>query len=129
MRSVSRLPAVDPVLERRVRPGRMPWAPAIAVASQPARMTKDAIWVHCTSAAWVSELTMLAADLRARLAERVTGLPSGIRFELGDVVQAAPSAAGGAPLLAPDPELSARADELVCGRVRPGAAGTHSRGD
>ena len=70
----------------------MPWAPAIAAASQPARMTKDAIWVHCTSSAWVSELTMLAADLRARLAERVSGAASGIRFELGDVVQAAPPA-------------------------------------
>ncbi len=113
MRSASRLPAVDPVLEQ----AREAWpdavGAAIAAASQPARMTKDAIWVHCTSSAWVSELTMLAADLRARLAERVTGLPSGIRFELGDVVQAAPPAAGGAPLLAPDPELSARADELV----------------
>ena len=112
LRSSSRLPAVDPVLEE----ARVAWpeavGPAIAAASQPARMTRDAIWVHCTSAAWVSELTMLAADLRARLAEQVSGLPAGLRFELGDVVQSRPVERG-APLLPADPVLSARADELV----------------
>jgi hypothetical protein len=112
LRTSARLPAVDPVLEQ----ARDAWpeavGPAIAAASQPARMTRDAMWVHCTSAAWVSELTMLEGDLRARLGERVAGLPGRLRFELGDVVRA-PEAVRGAPLLAPDPEASARADELV----------------
>jgi hypothetical protein len=112
LRSSSRLPAVDPVLER----ARDAWpdavGPAIAVASQPARMTRDVLWVHCRSAAWVSELTMLEGDLRARLGERVADLPARLRFELGDVTQAS-EVVRGAPLLAPDPEASARAEELA----------------
>lgn len=114
MRSSARLPAVDPVLEQAREAWPAAVGPAIAAASQPARMTRDAIWVHCTSAAWVSELTMLQSDLRARLAERVPGLPERIRFELGDVVQV-PPAQRRTPLAAPDPAVSARAGELASG--------------
>jgi hypothetical protein len=112
MRSSARLPAVDPVLEQAREAWPAAVGPAIAAASQPARLTRDAIWVQCRSAAWVSELTMLQADLRARLGERVTGLPERIRFELGDVVRA-PEAVRGTPLQGPDPAVSARAHELV----------------
>ena len=112
LRSSARLPAVDPVLEAAREAWPEAVGAAIAANSQPARMTRDALWVHCTSAAWVSELTMLAGDLRARLGERVTGLPGGMRFALGDVVQV-PHVAPRRRLDAPDRAVSARAEELA----------------
>ena len=114
---------------RREPPGRTPWAPAIAAASQPARMTRDAIWVHCTSSAWVSELTMLAADLRARLAERVSGLPGGPPVRARRRRPVAARRQRGAPLLARRPGAVRARGRAGLRGLRPGAAGAHPRGD
>jgi hypothetical protein len=58
---------------------------AIARETWPSRLTaEDALVVHCSSAVWASELTMLAGQLTARLAAAAGPLaPTTLTFRVG----------------------------------------------
>jgi predicted nucleic acid-binding Zn ribbon protein len=105
-----RAPAPDPVLASV----RERWAEvvgeAVARHAVPGRVSADALVVTCSSAAWASELALLAPVVGERL-EAALGLGLGLRFEVGDVP--APTeqdaATGGRPAPSPAAEERARA--------------------
>ncbi|MGZ4431074.1 MAG: DUF721 domain-containing protein [Gaiellales bacterium] len=109
-----RLPAVDPLVSaaRAVWPDAV--GPQVARNSIPVRYSGDALVVHCASAVWVSELTLLESQVRERLAAVLSGTPPRLRFRVGDITGA--GAAGeptGTPVSSPSPQARAAAADLA----------------
>jgi hypothetical protein len=82
---LGRVPSVDPM----VTDARRVWAeavgPDVALRSLPVRRSADALVVHCASAAWANELSLLESRVRRRLEELLERPPARVRFEVGDV--------------------------------------------
>lgn len=58
----------------------------VARHAHPVRLTGDTLVVHCSSATWASELTLLGAHIAARLAEALGArAPAGLRFQVGEL--------------------------------------------
>jgi hypothetical protein len=114
-----RAPAPDPVVTA-VREG---WAgvvgEAVARHALPVRLSAGALVVACSSAAWSSELTMLAPTIAARLRADL-GRDLELRFEVGEL-PAAPE-----PPRPPPPPLAAGAAEEA-GRLAAGVASDELR--
>jgi predicted nucleic acid-binding Zn ribbon protein len=115
VRRIGRVPAVDPT----VTSARACWREAVgdqvAANSLPTRRSGDALVVHCASAAWASELTLLERHVLRRLSALADPAPARLRFEVGDVEApdlepAAPSRPAMEP---PGPRERAQAAELA----------------
>jgi hypothetical protein len=82
---LGRVPSVDPL----VTDARRVWDEAVgadvARSSLPVRRAGDALVVHCASASWANELSLLESRVRRRLEELLEHSPARIRFEVGDV--------------------------------------------
>ncbi|HEX5260738.1 MAG TPA: DUF721 domain-containing protein [Gaiellales bacterium] len=88
----------------------------VARNSHPIRMTGDVLVVHCTSSTWAAELTMLSGQVLAALAaEMGAAAPAGLRFEVGELPQAAPAAADEVVAVAPDRGRLRRARRIAEG--------------
>jgi predicted nucleic acid-binding Zn ribbon protein len=85
VRRLGRVPAVDPMVVSARRCWRAAVGDQVAANSLPVRRTGDVLVVHCASAAWSSELTLLERHVLRRLAELTDPPPAGLRFEVGDV--------------------------------------------
>ncbi|HEY0386952.1 MAG TPA: DUF721 domain-containing protein [Gaiellales bacterium] len=115
VRRIGRVPQVDPLVAQ----ARGVWAAAVgddvARRSLPVRRAGDALVVHCASAAWASELTLLERQLRGRLATALGGEAPPLRFEVGNVDAPDPSAGrrAPAPSRAPSAEQLMQARELA----------------
>jgi hypothetical protein len=83
---------------------------AVARHAVPARMSAGVLTVACSSAAWSSELTMLAPAIGERLQAEL-GRPLELRFEVGEVP--APEPPGRDPLPPLDPDASRHARRLA----------------
>ncbi len=58
----------------------------VARHAYPVRLTGDTLVVHCSSATWASELTLLGAHIAARLVKASgAGAPAGLRFQVGEL--------------------------------------------
>ena len=88
--------------------------PVIARESWPARIGPDGrLHVHATSSVWVSELTLLAADILERLVAAVAATSlTGISFRVG-TVPLPPEARARDPLAVTSSAAIAAAAELV----------------
>jgi hypothetical protein len=79
-----RAPKLDPVLVA----ARGCWQAVVGVAvarhAQPVRVSRETLVVACSSAAWSSELTLLAPAVGARLAAEL-GHELVLRFEVGEL--------------------------------------------
>ncbi len=108
-----RLPAVDPLVSaaRAVWPDAV--GPQVARNSIPVRCAGDALVVHCASAVWVSELTLLEPQVRERLAAVLSGAPPRLRFRVGDITGAAAGEPTGTPASSPSPQARAAAADLA----------------
>jgi predicted nucleic acid-binding Zn ribbon protein len=74
----------------------------VARHAHPVRLTGDTLVVHCSSATWASELTLLGAHIAARLAEVVgAGAPAALRFQVGELPVAVDGAESAVPALRP----------------------------
>jgi Dna[CI] antecedent DciA-like protein len=122
VRRLGRVPEVD----RLVAEARRVWPAAVgeqvARRSLPVRRSGDALVVHCASAAWASELTLLEARLRRRLGEALGGDAPPLRFEVGNVELPDPkagSAAAAVPPVEPSPQQLMQAGALAAGIADP----------
>jgi hypothetical protein len=109
-----RLPAVDPLVTaaRAAWPGAV--GPQVARNSIPVRCSGDALVVHCSSAVWVSELTLLEQQVRERLVAALPEAPPRLRFRVGDITGAGGGEEpAGAPGRSPSPQARAAAAELA----------------
>jgi hypothetical protein len=79
--------------------------PDVARNAWPARLTSAGVLhVHTSSSLWAFELSQLAADIRARLAEALAeGAPATLRFAPGPLPEATPEPAGDVLRALPDP--------------------------
>jgi len=86
--------------------------PEIARHARPMRRTRDGdVIVHCADAGWAQTLTMMAADLAARLAEVLPGeAPRSLRFRVGTLAAATPAVESLPP---PSPAAAQAAAELA----------------
>jgi hypothetical protein len=115
VRRLGRVPQVDPLVER----ARAVWVAAVgeqvARRSLPVRRSGDALVIHCASAAWASELTLLERQLRGRLGAALGGDAPPLRFEVGNVDAPDPAAGRAEPPAAvePSPEQVLQARELA----------------
>ena len=115
VRRLGRVPAVDPMVVSARSCWRAAVGDQVAAKSLPVRRSGDTLFVHCASAAWASELTLLERHVLRRLAALADPAPAGLRFEVGDVeapdldVPAPPSAA----VEQPGPRERAQAAELA----------------
>ncbi len=82
---LARIPAVDPLVAaaRRVWPQAV--GEQVAMNSLPVRRSGAALVVHCASATWASELTLLERTARARLGELLGEPAPALRFEVGNI--------------------------------------------
>jgi hypothetical protein len=115
---------------------------AIARETWPSRITADdALVVHCSSAVWASELSLLAASLEERLAAAAGPLaPASLRFRVGQrpppsetprrqARHPSPPAARAASELArpiADDALRRAAERAIAGLLEPPSDGPHS---
>ena len=125
VRRLGRVPAVDPMVAAARRVWRDAVGPQVAANSLPVRRSGQSLVVHCASAAWSSELTLLERHVLRQLSGVLDPPPASLRFEVGDVQapdleQRAPARE---PSPAPGPRELAQARELAQGDCRPGIAG------
>ena len=122
LRSSSVRPPIDPRLTAIRAAWPLTVGEQIARNSVPVRIARDALIVHCFSAAWASELTLLERDLAGRLEAALDdGRPLRLRFEVGDTSDAR-RAAERSPAPAPQPpspEQRALARELAAAVSNP----------
>ncbi len=85
VRRLGRVPEVDPLVAEARRAWPAAVGEQVARRSLPVRRSGDVLVVHCASASWVSELTLLEGRLRRRLGEALGGEAPPLRFEVGDV--------------------------------------------
>jgi hypothetical protein len=115
VRRLGRVPEVDPLVVR----ARAVWGAAVgeqvARRSLPVRRAGESLVVHCASASWASELTLLERQLRSRLGAALGGDAPPLRFEVGDVDAPDPSAGERRAVPAPEPtgEQRLQARELA----------------
>jgi Dna[CI] antecedent, DciA len=113
VRRLGRVPEVDPLVAEARRVWRSAVGDQVARRSLPVRRAGEALVVHCASASWASELTLLEGRLRRRLGDALGGEAPPLRFEVGDVdaPDVPPPAAPPAAALEPSDEqrLQARA--------------------
>jgi hypothetical protein len=79
-----RAPKQDPVLVAARACWQAVVGEAVARHAVPARVNGETLVVTCSSAAWSSELTLLAPTVGTRLAEEL-GRELGLRFEVGEL--------------------------------------------
>ncbi len=85
---------------------------AVARHAAPVRMSGGALVVACSSAAWSSELAMLAPTIAGRL-EAELGRPLDLRFEIGELPP--PPDPPRAPLPPPIPGAAQEAARIAAG--------------
>lgn len=60
--------------------------PEIAAVSQPVSERRGVVTVHCSDPVWAEELSLMEADLLARLAQRLgDASPRGLKFRFGSL--------------------------------------------
>jgi len=79
-----RAPKQDPVLVAARACWQVVVGDAVARHAVPVRVSGETLVVACSSAAWSSELTLLAPTVGTRLAEEL-GRELGLRFEVGEL--------------------------------------------
>ncbi len=79
-----RAPKPDPVLVAARACWQVVVGDAVARHAVPVRVSGETLVVACSSAAWSSELTLLAPTVGARLAAEL-GRELGLRFEVGEL--------------------------------------------
>jgi predicted nucleic acid-binding Zn ribbon protein len=99
--------------------------PAVAAHTTPARLRRGELLVHCESAVWAGELTLLQRQVLSALASALgERAPARLRFEVGELPAAAP-----VPRRAPParrevgPEESRRAAEIAAAAADPALRG------
>jgi hypothetical protein len=117
VRRLGRVPEVDPLVVEARGVWRTAVGEEVARRSLPVRRSGGALVVHCASASWASELTLLEARLRRRLTEALGAEAPPLRFEVGDVDAPDPSrgAPPPAPVLEPTDEQRLQARALAAG--------------
>ena len=104
-----RAPKQDPVLVAARGCWQAVVGEAVARHAMPVRVSGETLVVACSSAAWSSELTLLAPTVGTRLAAEL-GRELGLRFEVGELpVTPAPPAAGAASARLPPTPPTRRA--------------------
>jgi hypothetical protein len=103
-----RAPKQDPVLVAARGCWRAVVGEAVAGHAMPVRVSGETLVVACSSAAWSSELTLLAPTVGTRLAVEL-GRELGLRFEVGELpVTPEPPAPVARPPVAADAADQAR---------------------